>query len=96
MIREDRLPDIKQVIQADMDRRYLYRNQILTTVEDLRAELTYQLKNKDGTTITSSNNPTELLELAQEAKAACDQWFSLIDDSDIAEAMSVLMKEDRK
>ena len=98
MIREDRLPDIKQVIQADMGRRYLYRNQILTTVEDLRAELTYQLKNKDGTTSTtsSSNNPTELLDLAQEAKAACDQWFSLIDDSEIAEAMSILKNDDQK
>lgn len=96
MIREDRLPDIKQVIQADMGRRYLYRNQILTTVEDLRAELTYQLKNKDGTASTTSNDPTELLDLAKEAKAACDQWFSLIDDSDIAEAVSVLKEDDRK
>jgi hypothetical protein len=91
MIREDRLPDIKQVIQADMGRRYLYRNQILTTVEDLRAELKYQLKDANGTnTSSSSSNPTELLELAQEAKAECDQWFSLIDAADIAAAMSVL------
>jgi hypothetical protein len=94
MIREDRLPDIKQVIQADMGRRYLYRNQILTTVEDLRAELRYQVKNKNGT--TSSSNPTELLDLAQEAKAACDQWFSLVDGSDIAQAVLVLEKDDQK
>jgi len=40
----DGLPDVKQVITADLDLRDLYRNQVLTAIDDARAELRYQKK----------------------------------------------------
>ena len=42
MVREDRLPDVKQVITSDMGMRYLYRNQVLTAMDDVKAEFEYQ------------------------------------------------------
>jgi len=42
MIRNDALPSVKQTITADLDLRDLYRNDILTTVQDLRAELDFE------------------------------------------------------
>jgi hypothetical protein len=45
MIRNDILPDIlQQVIPSDIDLRTLYRNMVLTSIQDARAELQYQLK----------------------------------------------------
>jgi len=38
MIRNDSLPSVKAVITADLDLRDLYRNQVLTGVEDFRAQ----------------------------------------------------------
>lgn len=83
MVREDRLPDIKQVITSDMGMRYLYRNQLLTAMEDVKAELEYQLglKNVDG---------TDLLDLLFQARKAMDKWLSFIDEKDIQEALEVL------
>ncbi len=43
MVREDRLPDVKQVITSDMGMRYLFRNQVLTAMDDVKAEFEYQL-----------------------------------------------------
>lgn len=43
MVRQDRLPDIKQVIASDLGMRYLYRNQLLTSMAEVKAELEYQL-----------------------------------------------------
>jgi|ERR1712232_322740 len=85
MVREDRLPDMKQVITSDMGMRYLYRNQLLTTMEDVRAELEYQrsLENVDG---------SELLELLLQAKKAMEKWLSFIDEDDVREALEFINK----
>ena len=39
MIRDDKIPDVKSVIASDMGLRYLLRNDLLTSVDDARAEL---------------------------------------------------------
>lgn len=86
MIREDRLPDIKQVIAADMDLRYLYRNGILTAIDDVRAELRYQ----------QSQNFADLKEISSllaTAKEACDKWFSLVDGEDLKKALESISSD---
>jgi hypothetical protein len=47
MIREDEIPDVTTVIASDMGLRYLLRNEILTALDDARAELKYQMKQID-------------------------------------------------
>lgn len=88
MVRQDRLPDVKQVITSDMGMRYLYRNQILTDMDDVRAELQYQLK--INTFPDAAIDATELLNLLKEAQRACDRWLSLIDPNDVLEAIKTV------
>ena len=85
MIREDRLPDVKAVIASDMGMRYLYRNDILTAVDEAKAELRFQLKQPIF-------DATELAELLQTSQNACLRWFSLIDEMDLQKAYSVMEK----
>ena len=91
MIRGDKLPELKQVITSDMGMRYLYRNQILTAMEDVKAEFQYQLAliDKGGSGVDFN----ELLNLLMGAKLACDKWFSLIDEADIQSAILIASQE---
>lgn len=86
LIREDRLPDAKAVIASDMGVRYLYRNEVLTAMEEARAELAYQLSQEDL-------DWTELVQLLRRAQKACDSWFHLIDEKDVQEAMYAIENE---
>jgi hypothetical protein len=90
MVRQDRLPDIKQVIQSDMGLRYLYRNDLLSAMQEVRAELDYQLS-QDG----ESFEVGDLSQLLKRAQSACDEWFSLIDEADVKEAIIAVEKEER-
>lgn len=85
MVRQDRLPDVKQVITSDMGMRYLYRNQILTAMDDVRAELKYQIRTAKS--LETTIDAVELLNLLEEAQKACDRWLSLIDPGDVLEAI---------
>jgi hypothetical protein len=83
MIREDRLPDLlTQVIPSDMDLRDLYRNALLTAVQEARAELRYQVNDSNAATI----DLTDLLHLLRQAQEALNQWFAFIDLNEIANA----------
>jgi hypothetical protein len=72
----DGLPDVKQVITADLDLRDLYRNQAQTTIEDIQAELYRQ-----------EPDPAELVVLLAEASKAYGLWFAFISENDIREAI---------
>jgi len=85
MVREDRLPDVKQVITSDMGMRYLYRNQVLTAMDDVRAELEYILAHLDD-----KIDIGELLSLLFLAQRACNRWFELIDPMDVKEAFQIM------
>jgi hypothetical protein len=74
----DGLPDVKQVITADLDLRDLYRNQAQTTIEDIQAELYRQ-----------DPDPTELVALLAEAKKSYGSWFAFISENDIREALQL-------
>ena len=95
MIRQDKLPELKQVITSDMGMRYLYRNQVLTAIDDARAEIKYQLYLLSNNSDTKENDLdlTELLRLLIEAQKACENWFGLIDGKDVADAILIVQKE---
>ena len=86
LIREDRLPDIKTVITADMGMRYLYRNDVLNAMEEARFELLYQLDQPNIQVM-------DLLQLLRDAQTALALWFSLIDENDIRLALDVVGHE---
>ena len=86
MVREDKLPDIKQVITSDMGMRYLYRNQVLTAMDEVRAELEYQLTQ-------SAFDGTELLNLLGQANEAMDRWLSLIPADDVQQALKAIASD---
>jgi len=106
LIRQERLPDVKQVVQSDLDLRTLYRNELLTAIQDARAELEYQLRQQSRTdegksqqqqdTSDGDSDYGELLELLRKAQSASDKWFSFIDDGDVKEAMQLVEKEQRE
>jgi hypothetical protein len=94
MVREDRLPQVTQVITSDMGLRYLYRNQVLTAMDDVKAELEYQVlsslssKDQKGENLIDA---TELLDLLLLANDAMARWLSLIDAKDVQEAMELML-----
>lgn len=92
MIRNDNLPELKQVVTSDMGMRYLYRNQILTSVDDVKAEFRYQL-----TLLVEDKYDEldfkELSRLLLEAQNSCDRWFSLIDPADVEAAILTVQNE---
>lgn len=95
MIRQDKLPELKQVSTSDMGMRYLYRNQVLTAMDDAKAEMKYQLSLLSNNSGTKENDLdlTELLTLLREAQKACEKWFGLIGDKDVAEAILIVQNE---
>jgi hypothetical protein len=83
LIREERLPDVTSVIRSDLDLRDLYRNQILSYMDEARAELRYQL-------VQETFDGKELETLLREAKANCDKWFEFVPSADVQEAIQRL------
>ena len=78
------LPDFRKLIQADLDLRILYMNQIQIRVDDAAAEF--------YATVESNNDEDfeELRHLLRLAKDSMDLWFQLIEDVDIAEATNAV------
>ena len=90
LIRNDQLPDVKNVIASDMGLRYLLRNEVLTALDDARAELRYQSEELEK---GNDVDGTELLEILQRTEVSCDKWFGLIAEEDIAAALEIVQKE---
>ena len=79
-IRNDQLPTVTSVVTADLDLRALYRNQILTCIDDLRAELQS----------ISDNNDDELEEvqrILREANGAMETWLGFIEPEEVKMAL---------
>ena len=95
MIREDKLPELKQVITSDMGMRYLYRNQILNAMDEVKAELQYQVTLMDGKDNDTDDivDLSELLRLLKLAQIACDKWFGLINEADVDLALTTVLDE---
>jgi hypothetical protein len=82
-IREyDGLPNIAQVMQADLDLRDLYRNAIVTKLDDASAEL-YNSRTMDV---------VELNQLLTEAAAEFDLWLGRIEDAQVQQALQAVLE----
>jgi len=90
----DGLPDVKAVITADLDLRDLRRNELLTLVDDLRAEVRYQLRlfSEASNNDSSSGSMDEVQRLVDDTQRVCNEWFDFIDPKDIKDAMVELQK----
>lgn len=91
MIRQGGLPDIKQVINSDMGMRYLYRNQVLTAMDDVKAELEFQITQIEKEGFFYGN---DLLDLLESAREAMDRWLSLVPTDDVLNAMKYIATQD--
>lgn len=95
MIRNDALPDIKSVIVSDLDLRDLIRNQILDGWDDCQAEFRYQVRrSSSGDNGGETFDAEELNSLLLKLQGRCDEWFAFISETDTAQAMGVIFKED--
>ena len=88
MIRNDALPTITSVIVSDLDLRDLYRNEFLTSLDDLVAEIKYQLNKNDG-----AAEIDDVVELMNECNASLTKWFNLIPEQDVQMAYNQLVKQ---
>jgi Asp-tRNA(Asn)/Glu-tRNA(Gln) amidotransferase C subunit len=84
-IRNDQLPTPQSVIVSDLDLRDLYRNQLLTALDDVTAEVGYQLKQP-----IDDIDLSDALELMNQAHEACKRWFDMIDTRDVDEAEKIV------
>jgi len=71
----NQLPNVKQVVAADLDLRDLYRNLIETKMDDAQAEL-----------YSDKFDAVELHTLLQEVDDTYRQWFALISEQDVKAA----------
>ena len=85
----NQLPDVTSVIRSDLDLRDLYRNQILTFMDDAKAELEFQLNNNGH----AEMDFTELLVILKEAQSSCNKWFEFVPEHDLKEALAVVQSE---
>jgi hypothetical protein len=88
MVRNDQLPSLTAVIVSDLDLRDLYRNELLTAIEDAKAEASYQLKQTKD-----SVDASDVIDLMNQAHTACTKWFDLIAPRDVQEALQAVMNE---
>ena len=88
MIRNDELPSLTAVITSDLDLRDLYRNQLLTAIDDAQAEVAYQVKQP-----ANALDLEDTIDLMNQAHTACEKWFDLISPEDIKEAYDIVANE---
>lgn len=84
----DNLLNAKTVIISDLDLRDLHRNQILTLVEDLKAEVTYQ-QNQNSDDISF----IDIREILGTLQKECNIWFGFISEEDVNEALELYEKK---
>ena len=92
------LPNVEQLVRADMDLRVMYRNQVQLRVDDASAEFYYYYKNNIRNNDTNEIEQRqryrefaiEFQQLVKSASVALNEWFAMIDDKDIEEALSIL------
>jgi hypothetical protein len=105
-IRDDRIPTPKSVIVSDLDLRDLYRNQLLTALDDATAEVNYQFRQQQQQQQKESNTAdntgegekivvdlTDTVDLMNQVYVVCTKWFDMIDISDVEKAEDVVRNE---
>ena len=97
------LPNVEQLVRADMDLRVMYRNQVQLRVDDASAEFYYYYKNNIRNNANDEIEQRqryrefaiEFQQLVKSASVALNEWFAMIDDKDIEEALSILSTLER-
>lgn len=105
-IRDDRIPTPRSVIVSDLDLRDLYRNQLLTALDDVTAEVNYQFRQlqqqrlKESNTVDNTGEGqkivvdlTDTVDLMNQVYVVCTKWFDMIDKSDVEKAEDVVRNE---
>lgn len=87
LIRNDALPNVQAVVVSDLDLRDLYRNQILQSMDDAKAELEYQLKSSEGF------DSEEILLCLKNAQSSYQEWFKFIPKDDVDDALKAVLSE---
>ena len=77
----DGLPDIQKLIGADLDLRYLYRNEVQLKLDDAAAEL-----------YAADCDEQDLRQLLEEATSAFDQWLDRVRYGDVREALELALQ----
>lgn len=76
------------VIASDLDLRDLCRNDFLTALEDVNAEVAHELQQPK-----SEVEVSDVAELMEKAHASIDKWFDLIAPIDVNDAIGIVKKE---
>ena len=97
-IRDDQIPTPASVIASDLDLRDLYRNQLLTALDDVVAEVNYQFrqqqqKDDDNESNGATVDLSDTVELMNQVYVACTNWFDMIDAGAIESALEILRNE---
>mmetsp|Transcript_26163 Transcript_26163/g.57286 ORF Transcript_26163/g.57286 Transcript_26163/m.57286 type:complete len:359 (-) Transcript_26163:130-1206(-) len=95
-IRDDQIPTPASVIASDLDLRDLYRNQLLTALDDVVAEVNYQFRQqqqKDDDANGATVDLSDTVELMNQVYVACTNWFDMIDAGAIESALEILRNE---
>ncbi|MGK3737416.1 MAG: hypothetical protein ACI90V_004261 [Bacillariaceae sp.] len=102
-IRDDRIPTPQSVIVSDLDLRDLYRNQLLTALDDVTAEVNYQFRQlqrqKESNPVDNTGGEkivvdlTDTVDLMNQVYVVCTKWFDMIDISDVEKAEDVVRNE---
>jgi len=82
----DQLPDVTSVVRSDLDLRDLYRNQVLTAMDDAKAELEYQLS-------CDEKDFSELVSILKDAQSSCSEWFKFVPENDMKQALDIVVHE---
>ena len=95
LIRNDAVPTLTATVTSDLDLRDLYRNQFLTALDDVTAEVVYQVKESTGSTSDTSfaTKPvdcSDVVELMDQCTVALNKWFDLIDTKDVQDAVDTV------
>ena len=100
-IRDDRIPAPASVIVSDLDLRDLYRNQLLTALDDATAEVNYQFRQRQRQREQEGKSNvivdvTDTVDLMNQVYVACTKWFDMIDAGDIEKALELVRTEQRR
>ena len=88
-----KLPDARQVVEADLNLRELYRNQVQLKVDDASAELyADSIRASNGLGVVDYD---ELRNLLREAAEAFDLWLDLVDEGDVGNAVQAALEGQR-
>lgn len=86
---------VSAAITSDLDLRDLHRNEIVTLLQDIAAEIDYLQRQKtctssEGTTVLECNL-SDLTTMIHDLEKECNIWFSFIPEEDVQQAYNLFL-----